>query len=37
VLFRSEFWGPLVDEWPDAPRGGETEIAALCDRLRAVL
>jgi diadenosine tetraphosphate (Ap4A) HIT family hydrolase len=30
-----EFWGPRVDEWEDAPRGGETEIAALCNRLRA--
>ena len=32
-----EFWGPRVDEWPDAPRGGEAEIAALCNRLRATL
>jgi histidine triad (HIT) family protein len=32
-----EFWGPRVDEWSDAPRGDETEIAALCDRLRAAL
>ena len=30
-----EYWGPRVDEWPDARRGDETEIAALCDRLRA--
>jgi histidine triad (HIT) family protein len=32
-----EFWGPRVDEWDDAPRGGEAEIAALCNRLRATL
>ena len=32
-----EYWGPRVDEWPDAARGGEAEIAALCNRLRAVL
>jgi histidine triad (HIT) family protein len=32
-----EFWGPRVDEWEDAPRGGEAEIALLCERLRAAL
>ena len=26
-----------VAEWPDAPRGGAAEIAALCDRVRAEL
>lgn len=26
-----------VDEWPEAPRGGEAEIHRLCDRLRAYL
>lgn len=30
-----EFWGTRVDGWPDAPRGGAAEIAALCDRLRS--
>jgi diadenosine tetraphosphate (Ap4A) HIT family hydrolase len=30
-----EYWGPRVDEWPDARRGDETEIAVLCNRLRA--
>lgn len=26
-----------VDEWPEAPRGGEAEIGDLCDRVRAGL
>lgn len=29
------YWGMRVMEWPDAPRGGPEEIAALCDRIRA--
>lgn len=29
-----EYWGVHVDEWPDAPQGGEAEIAALVARLR---
>jgi diadenosine tetraphosphate (Ap4A) HIT family hydrolase len=32
-----EYRGPRVDEWPEAPRGGEREIEALCGRLRAWL
>jgi diadenosine tetraphosphate (Ap4A) HIT family hydrolase len=32
-----EYWGPKVDEWPDAPRGGEAEIAQVADRLREYL
>ena len=32
-----EYWGVRVDEWPDAPRGGPDEVAALCDMLRANL
>ena len=32
-----EYWGPKVDEWPEAPRGGEAEIAQVADRLRAYL
>jgi histidine triad (HIT) family protein len=32
-----EYWGVRVDEWPDAPRGGSPEIAALCARLRVGL
>lgn len=28
-----EYWGVRVDEWPQAPRGGPAEIAALCARL----
>jgi histidine triad (HIT) family protein len=31
-----EYWWTRVDEWPDAPRGGEDAIAAVSDRLRAV-
>ena len=31
------YWGPRVDEWPDAPRGDEDEIAALAERLRVYL
>ena len=30
-----EYWGSKVDDWPDAPRGGEAEIAQVADRLRA--
>ncbi len=29
-----DYWGVRVDEWPDAPRGGVSEITAVCDRLR---
>ena len=32
-----EYWGTRVDEWPEAPRGGPQEVAALCARLRAYL
>lgn len=32
-----EYWGVRVDEWPDAPRGDETRVAALVARLRARL
>lgn len=32
-----EYWGFRVDEWPDAPRGGEFEIKILCDRIRSLL
>ena len=32
-----EYWGVHVDEWPDAPRAGLQEIAALCERLRTYL
>ena len=31
------YWGVRVDEWPDAPRGGPDQVAALVDRLRACL
>jgi diadenosine tetraphosphate (Ap4A) HIT family hydrolase len=32
-----EYWGPRVDDWPQAPRGGEVEIAQVADRVRAYL
>jgi len=32
-----EYWGPRVDEWPEAPRGGAAEIKMVADRLRAYL
>lgn len=32
-----EYWGVRVDEWPDAPKGDEAEIAALVAHLRTRL
>ncbi len=32
-----EYWGVHVDEWPQAPKGNEAEVAALVARLRARL
>jgi histidine triad (HIT) family protein len=32
-----EYWGPRVDDWPQAPRGGEAEIAQVADRMREYL
>jgi histidine triad (HIT) family protein len=32
-----KWWGIHLDEWPEAPRGGLTEITLLCDRLRTYL
>ena len=29
-----EYWGSKVDEWPEAPRGAETEIKQLSENLR---
>lgn len=29
-----EYWGMRVDEWPEAPRGDETAVAALAASLR---
>lgn len=29
-----DYYGPRVDDWPEAPRGGPDEIAALCARVR---
>ncbi|MBN2502632.1 MAG: HIT family protein [Anaerolineales bacterium] len=31
------YWGLNVDKWPDAPTGGEAEIAALCAQVRELL
>ena len=32
-----EYWGPKVDDWPEAPKGAEAEIAQVTERLRAFL
>jgi pimeloyl-ACP methyl ester carboxylesterase/diadenosine tetraphosphate (Ap4A) HIT family hydrolase len=32
-----DYWGTRVDEWPDAPKGGPVEIAAMCTRIRAAI
>lgn len=32
-----EFWWPRIDEWPDAPRGGDAEAAAVADKIRRAL
>jgi len=32
-----EYWGPKVDEWPEAPRGADLEIAELARELRLCL
>ena len=32
-----EYWGTETNEWPDAPRGGITEIETVCSQLRAYL
>lgn len=32
-----EYWGPKVDEWPEAPTGGEVEIGHVADRVRTFL
>ena len=32
-----EYWGPRVDEWPQAPRGKSPEIEALANRVRTFL
>jgi diadenosine tetraphosphate (Ap4A) HIT family hydrolase len=32
-----EYWGLRIDEWPEAPRGDESEIMALCDQIRKEL
>jgi len=32
-----EYWGPSVDDWPDAPRGGIQEIRDMNKRMRKEL
>ena len=32
-----EYWGPRVDDWPEAPKGAEPEIAQVAERIRAFL
>ncbi|HEY54000.1 MAG TPA: HIT family protein [Caldilineae bacterium] len=32
-----EYWGPRVDDWPEAPRGEEREIEQVAERIRTFL
>ena len=32
-----QYWGPRVDEWPDAPHGAEREIEEVAARVRRFL
>ena len=32
-----KYWGPKVDEWPDAPRGGADEIMKINETVKAEL
>ena len=32
-----EYWGPRVDDWPEAPKGAEPEIAQVAERICAFL
>ena len=32
-----EYWGPRVDDWPEAPRGSEKEIEQVAERIRTFL
>ena len=32
-----EYWGPKVDEWPNAPQGTEVEIRQVSERIRVFL
>jgi histidine triad (HIT) family protein len=32
-----EYWWPKLDEWPDAPMGGEREVTRLVDDMRTRL
>ena len=32
-----KYWWPRTDEWPDAPRGGEEEVARIVQRIREAL
>ena len=32
-----QYRGPRVDDWPEAPRGNDSEIAAVSERIRAFL
>jgi len=32
-----EYWGPKVDEWPEAPKGAEAKIEQVAKRLRKFL
>jgi diadenosine tetraphosphate (Ap4A) HIT family hydrolase len=32
-----EYWGPKVDDWPEAPKGDAAEIKKVADRMRTYL
>ena len=32
-----EYWGPKVDEWPQAPKGNDAEITQVAERIRVFL
>ena len=32
-----EFWGTAVTDWPEAPKGNDAEITALCQRISLYL
>jgi histidine triad (HIT) family protein len=31
------YWRGKIYDWPEAPKGGAGEVAALCDQLRSAL
>lgn len=35
VVLVAQFWGPPVDEWPDAPRGTVHDVRNLNEKVRS--